>query len=85
MGDRKPDKTIPFTHVKHADGSEEWEPGQNRFNAAVHQEKPVADLNNPANMTRQGRSGKIESDQPIRGGRSKPLENTDDTKNSPII
>lgn len=51
----------------------------NPFEASQRQIESLADINNPANNTRQTKHG-VQTDQPIRGGRQdrlKPIEGTE--------
>lgn len=76
MADRKAE--IKFTYVRHADGTEKRESGDEHFRAAERQKE---DLGFKKDQTRQTRHGTVEADQPIRGGRPNPLEPVPGTKN----
>lgn len=52
----------------------------NSFEASERQTQPIIDLNNPNNKTRETQNG-IKTDRPIYNGRTKPLQNTAETKN----
>lgn len=49
--------------------------------ASKRQTTPLIELNKPDTKTRQTRQGTVEPDQPIRGGRTEPLQNHPSTKN----
>ena len=81
MADRNSELKKGFIRATHPDGTVENESGDSRFAAAKRQTEPLANLNDPNQMTRQGRHGQTEKDQPVRGGRDKKLELPEDTKN----